>query len=91
MAASSSMNATLATAAFRAKAPRGHARHTSTSTTSTSGSAIPLVTRCPNSIIVFSDGSRGMSSPLQSGQWSPQPAPAPDARTNPPQRMTRTV
>ncbi len=34
---------------------------------------------------------RGTTTPLQSGQWLPHPAPEPVARTNAPQRMTRTL
>ena len=54
----------------------------------TSSSATPLVARCVNSIIVASAGARGSTSPLQSGQCAPQPAPEPVARTKAPHRMT---
>ena len=37
---------------------------------------------------VAADGSRGKTTPLQSGQCSPQPAPDPVARTYAPQRIT---
>ena len=33
-------------------------------------------------------GASGTTTPLQSGQWLPQPAPEPVARTTAPQRMT---
>ena len=39
-------------------------------------------------MIVASAGSRGTTSPLQRGQWLPQPAPEPVARTYAPQRIT---
>ena len=44
--------------------------------------------RWENSISVSVVGVRGMTSPLQSGQWLPQPAPEPVARTNAPHMMT---
>ena len=45
---------------------------------------------CVGQIVVVSiSGARGITSPLQSGQWLPHPAPAPVARTNAPQRITR--
>ena len=51
---------------------------------------MPLVTRCVSSTSVASSGARGSTSPLQSGQWAPQPAPEPVARTNAPHRITST-
>ena len=51
---------------------------------------MPLVARWVNSIIVSRAGARGTTSPLQSGQWAPQPAPEPVARTKAPHRMTAT-
>ena len=44
--------------------------------------------RCVNSIMVSMRGECCMTVPLHSGQWSPQPAPEPVARTSPPHRMT---
>ncbi len=49
------------------------------------------MSRCVNSMTVASAGPRGIATPLQSGQWSPQPAPEPEARTKAPQRMTSRV
>ena len=52
---------------------------------------MPLVARWVNSISVSADGLRGMTTPLQRGQWRPHPAPAPDARTNAPHSTTPTL
>jgi len=40
------------------------------------------VTRWVNSMSVFDVGERWITTPLHSGQWLPQPAPEPVARTN---------
>ena len=40
---------------------------------------------------VSTAGERGKTSPLQSGQWFPHPAPDPVARTSAPHRITRTL
>src|SRR5271163_2610396 len=50
--------------------------------------APPVMALWVNSIRVAICGEVGMTSPLQSGQWLPQPAPEPVARTTAPQRMT---
>jgi hypothetical protein len=50
-----------------------------------------LVTRCKNSITVCSCGALGRMLPSQSGQWLPQPAPEPVARTYAPQTITATL
>ena len=42
------------------------------------------------STIVSSIGAWGTTSPLQRGQWAPQPAPDPVARTKAPHKMTAT-
>jgi hypothetical protein len=52
---------------------------------------MPLVARCENSIRVSIRAARGMTSPLQSGQWLPHPAPAPVARTYTPHTITTTL
>ena len=51
---------------------------------------MPLVRRCVSSTSVATAGARGTISPLQSGQWAPQPAPEPEARTKAPHRITAT-
>src|SRR5690606_34955607 len=51
--------------------------HAQTTSAIAIGPRIPLVTRWPYSIHVLVDSVRGMTSPLQVGQWSPQPAPDP--------------
>ena len=53
--------------------------------------AAPLVTRWMYSMIVAVRGAIGTTSPLQSGQWLPQPAPEPVARTTAPHTITATV
>lgn len=50
---------------------------------------MPLVARCEYSISVPIVGEGGITSPLQVGQWAPQPAPDPVARTTAPHKMTR--
>jgi hypothetical protein len=50
--------------------------------------ASPLPRRWTNSMTVAWAGSSGRTTPLHSGQWLPQPAPEPVARTNAPHRMT---
>lgn len=51
-------------------------------------SATPLIARCVNSMIVCKPAARGTTSPLHSGQWLPQPAPDPLARTYAPHKTT---
>ena len=77
-----------ATAARRTMCPGGKRRQAPTTSATTSSSATPLVSRWPSSISVSMLGDRGTTSPLQRGQWLPQPAPEPVARTNAPQRIT---
>ncbi len=91
MAPSSTMNTSEATAALRTGDPLAVPRNTTATRPSAATPASALVIRCPNSMIVLSVGAVGMTSPLHSGQWSPQPAPEPDARTNAPQSTTKTV
>ena len=45
------------------------------------------IRRCVISIMVLMVGARGTTSPLQSGQWLPQPSPEPVARTTVPARI----
>ena len=89
-AASVRMKKTDAPAARRAGWPFGRSRKTHSASASTSSRARPLVARWVNSIMVSRAGARGRTSPLQSGQWAPQPAPEPVARTKAPHRMTTT-
>ena len=79
------------TAALRAACPRGRARNAPTTRPTTSSRAMPLVSRWENSMIVSIRGDWGTTTPLHSGQWLPQPAPEPVARTIDPQRMTATL
>ena len=67
----------------------GVARNAQTTMTSTAISARPLVMRWKNSITVAMRSGCGITSPLHSGQWLPQPAPEPLARTNAPQTITK--
>jgi hypothetical protein len=80
-AASVTMNSTEAAAPQRAGSPAGRERRVHTYRTITPTSARPLVSRWENSMSVAVAGRRGMTSPLQSGQWLPHPAPLPEART----------
>src|SRR6478752_1683360 len=66
-------------------------RNVHTSKPSTTKVAPPVMQRCVNSMTVSTRGDRGTTCPLQSGQWFPQPAPEPVARTSPPQSMTRML
>jgi len=75
----------------RAPWPFGSTRNAKMLKATTRIPSRPLESRWPSSIRVSSFGSLGMTTPLQRGQWLPQPAPAPVARTKAPQRMTRTV
>ncbi len=84
------MKKTDAAAARRAGWPFGRSRKTHSASAKTSRSAMPLVARWVNSTIVSRAGARGTTSPLQRGQWAPQPAPEPVARTKAPHRMTAT-
>ncbi len=85
------MKKTVQAAPRRAGWPGRQARQTQASRTTTPTSASPLVIRWENSISVATPGSRGIITPLQSGQCSPQPAPDPLARTYAPQRITATL
>ena len=60
--------------------------HSSSPRTATSES--PLVMRWVNSMRVFTLAECCKTVPLHSGQWFPQPAPAPVARTSVPHRIT---
>ena len=79
------------TAPARAGCPARQVRNVATRSATTASSARPLVARCENSIKVATPAARGTTSPLQSGQWAPQPAPEPVARTYAPHRMTATL
>src|SRR5512144_1276159 len=87
-AASVRMKKTEPAAARRAGCPFGRSRKTQSASSSTRRRAIPLVARWANSITISTPGARGTTSPLHSGQWAPQPAPEPEARTNAPHRIT---
>jgi hypothetical protein len=80
-----------ATAARRTGCRRANDRNAQTSWTATSRKATPEVSRWVNSTTVLPVGLRGMISPLQVGQWLPQPAPEPEARTYAPHRITPKV
>ena len=75
----------------RTACPGGNARNAHTASSATSTRSIPLVTRCVYSISVNTLGEAGTTSPLHSGQWFPQPAPAPVARTYAPHSTTATL
>jgi len=79
------------TSALRTGLPGAKSRHPQTIRTPTRTRLKPEVTRWLNSMMVSSCGARGITSPLQSGQWLPQPAPEPVARTNAPHRITRML
>jgi len=76
--------------AMRAKCPRSVAAQLQSSNATTASSESPLVSRCVNSIRVLTLAACCITVPLQSGQWLPQPAPAPVARTKVPHRITAT-
>ena len=86
--ASTIRNTAESTAQRRIRWPRGNARKAHTASTATSTRDKPLVSRWVNSMRVSTWAARGNTSPLQSGQWFPQPAPEPVARTYPPHRTT---
>ena len=67
--------------ARRAGWPAAHARQVQISRTTTATSATPLVSRCENSTSISTLGDCGITSPLQSGQCAPHPAPDRVART----------
>ena len=67
------------------------ARKAQISRASTSTPASPLVIRWLSSISVSMRSGRWKISPLQVGQWLPQPAPDPVARTTAPHRITRML
>jgi len=75
------INAIAACVASQVGLPRGAIRRAQTSWATTKRSAIPDVARCVSSINVSSAGSRGITTPLHSGQCAPHPAPDPEART----------
>jgi len=79
--ASVSISTIAACVASQVALPRGVRRRAQTSCTTTNSSATPEVARCASSISVSTAGSRGMTTPLQSGQCAPHPAPDPEART----------
>src|SRR5260370_31611472 len=72
----------------RTRCPRGNSKTLHQASATTAIIATPLVIRCVNSMIVSIRGTSGTTSPLHSGQWLPQPAPEPLARTYAPQRIT---
>ena len=65
----------------RAGCPLGKARSAQRKSARTERKARPEVARWVNSMRVSTWGARGITSPLQVGQWAPHPAPAPVART----------
>ena len=77
-------------APVRTGLPRGCRRQASTTSASTKKPSAPVISRCVNSISVWTEGDGGITSPLQRGQWLPHPAPAPVARTRAPQSTTAT-
>ena len=85
------MNTSAHAAPPRAACPRGAARRVHQKSVTTATNARPLVNRWENSTSVSTEGDRGSTTPLQSGQWPPHPAPDPVARTYAPQRMTTMV
>jgi len=88
-AASAIRNANDARANFRARWPRGNSFRLQASSPAVAKKATPLMPRCVNSMMVETAGALGITSPLQSGQWLPQPAPDPLARTSTPHNTTR--
>src|SRR5262249_58532159 len=72
----------------RTRWPGGKTAKASTAQRTTAAVTTPLETRWVNSITVSSAGARGTSSPLHAGQWAPQPAPEPVARTKAPHTTT---
>ncbi len=74
--------------AARAGWPAVNERRQTTTSATPRRTTRPLVTRWDSSMRSATDRAWGMTSPLQSGQWLPQPAPEPVARTKPPQTMT---
>ena len=84
-----SMNPVASNAApLRTMCPRGYARMLHTRRPTVSARDRPLVRRCEYSMRVSTRAARGRTSPLHRGQWLPQPAPEPLARTNAPQTTT---
>ena len=67
---------------------RGKRRNAQISSSATRARSSPLVRRCVNSMIVEALGECCVTVPLHSGQWFPQPAPEPVARTNAPHNTT---
>ena len=66
-------------------------RNAQTSRTMSKMPASELVMRCENSMIVFSSGADGMTSPWQVSQCWPQPSPDFDARRKTPHKITRIL
>ena len=81
MSASPIMNANDTTLAVRTRWPLGNTRNAQIASTIVPTRAIPLVNRWEASTTVAIDFGRGITSPLQVGQWLPHPAPEPEART----------
>ena len=79
------------TAVARAACPFTVERKVQISSASTTKVAPPVMQRCVNSMTVSTRGDSGTTCPLHSGQWFPQPAPDPVARTKAPHRMTRML
>jgi len=75
-------------AEYRGQSPLVVRRQVQTRRTTMSTSDKPLVSRCVNSIKVLDWTDVGRISPLHRGQWLPQPAPDPVARTKAPHRIT---
>jgi len=86
--ASPIMNPSAKPAAVRAGWPAGRTSRAQANSPTTKSSASPLVTRWVSSMRVAVVGARGTTAPLHSGQWLPQPAPEPEARTYAPHRIT---
>ena len=79
------------TAARRTGCVRGKARTAHQQRIKMSGVSTPVIARCVYSIILWSEGETSIAEPSQSGQWLPQPAPEPVARTKAPHKMTATL
>ena len=88
---SSTMNPMAAPAPRRTRWPGGETRRDHTSRPSVSSRERPLVRRWKNSMNVATLGLVGIGSPLQVGQWAPQPSPEPVACTTSPHTITARV
>ena len=91
IAFSKMMKTTPSIAARRTWLPREVSRQAQTPCTNTTNVASSALPRCDHSMIVLVVGSVGMISPLHIGQWLPQPAPEPVARTSAPHKITPTT